>query len=41
MFKNVFVTLWRRQRRWLYGLLAFVTAFSLWAGTPQSAQAIS
>jgi len=41
MVRNLLLTLWRRQRRWLYGALALVTALSLWAGTPQSAQAIS
>lgn len=41
MMKNLLLTLWRRQRRWLYATLALVTALSLWAGTPQSAQAIS
>ncbi len=40
MLKTTLHTLWRRQRRWLYGALAMVTALSLGLGSPQPAQAI-
>jgi predicted Zn-dependent protease len=41
MIQRYFAFLWRSQRRWLYGLLAIVTAFSLTLGTSQATQAIS
>ncbi|MFW6296835.1 MAG: M48 family metallopeptidase, partial [Halothece sp.] len=32
---------WHSKRRWLYGLLSVITAFTISIGTPQTAQAIS
>ncbi|MDY7013332.1 MAG: M48 family metallopeptidase [Cyanobacteriota bacterium] len=41
MLQRYFASLWRSQRRWLYGLLAMVTALSLTLSVPQATQAIS
>ncbi|MCW6036420.1 M48 family metalloprotease [Spirulina subsalsa FACHB-351] len=41
MFKQLSHWLWRSKPRWLYGVLTLVTAFSLWAITPQAVQARS
>ncbi len=41
MLENLSHFFWRKKKRWLYGLLSVVTAFSLWVGTPQASYAIS
>lgn len=40
MSQRSFVSFWRSKKRWLYGLLAAVTALSLTIATPQPTQAI-
>ncbi|MDB9312354.1 M48 family metallopeptidase [Spirulina sp. CS-785/01] len=41
MLEQLSHVFWRSKKRWLYGLLGVVTAFGLWAGTPQAAKAVS
>lgn len=40
MLNRFFSPFWRSHRRWLYGLLATVTALGLCIGTPQPVQAV-